>query len=226
MNGYPDEVALEMIITTINQPSPSQPQDRAVWLRILLDDRIPLPYVGANAIPLIGLLTDAELTTIARACDILARLPDTTLMTVRDDPPRLTEDRQRRSWSRRLLTRLSGFGEAGAERLRFLIGDARLVDVDQDYEVWQHPFLAGLIGLCQMGPAAASQRGAVDALIDARIVEIGETNYGRLTVNMPVARGFAHSEVAEANAWSPKPFEAARLGSEIARALRKPDCTC
>lgn len=244
IDGYLDEVGIEMIIAPINQPSPSQQEDRALWQRIILDDRVPLPYAAVNAVPPIDLLTDAELKMIARAAfdriwradpeapnegrhagDILARLPDTALATVGEDLFRLTENRERRWWSLRLLTRLSSFGDAGAERLTFLIGDARIEDREQTYEAWQHPYLAGLTGLCQMGPAAASQRESIDALVDAGIVEVSDTNYGRLTVNMLVALGYARSEVAEANAQSPKPFEAARLESEINRALAEPDCT-
>jgi len=244
IQGYLDEVGTEMIIAPANQPSPSQPKDRALWLRIFLDDRVPLPYVAVNSMPPADLLTEVEVATIARAAfdrlwradlampdegrhagDILARLPDSALPIVRDDLFRLTENRDRRWWSLRLLTRLTAFGQQGAERLAFLIGDARVEDRAQDYEAWQHPYLAGLIGLCRMGPAGALQRGTIDALIDAGTVEVSDTTYGRLTVNMLVAIGYAREDIAAANLRSASPYETGRLESEINRALRQPDCT-
>jgi hypothetical protein len=219
------------------------PDDRALYLRLLQDRRIPLSYAMVSAMPKPEELAEAELAALAEAAfarligdepwmeeqaqaagDILAKLPAATLAPYRDTLFQLTEDRERRWPSLALLTRLADFGDEGAARLVFLIGDAQRETWEENGNMWQHPTLAGLIGLCRMGPAAASQRGAVDALIAAGKVTVSDSGYGRLTVHMLVALGYAPAEVAAVRDRSADPMPAPRLQNELKRAGTEVDC--
>lgn len=220
------------------------PDDLALYLRLLQDRRVPLDYVTASALPPPAELTDAQRAALAEAGfarllqdepwtaeqaqaagDILARLPAATLAPYRDVLFRLAEDRQRRWPSLPLLTRLGDFGAEGAERLVFLIGDARREDWDDTGNGWQHPTLAGLIGLCRMGPAAAAQRQAIDALIEAGTVAVSDSSYGRLTVNMLVALGYTPTEVKAVRDQSADPMPDPRLQTDLKRAATEVDCS-
>jgi hypothetical protein len=245
IRGYFDDLDQARFFNRINGAPPlPDPADRALYLRLLQDRRVPLSFVTVAAMPSPDAFTAAELAALADAAfarlmqqdpwsaeqaqaagDILAKLPAVTLAPYRDALFGLTEDRERRWPSLRLLTRLGDFGDEGAERLVFLIGDARREDWDDTGSGWQHPTLAGLIGLCRMGTAAASQRRAVDALIEAGTVTVSDSSYGRLTVNMLVALGYTPAEVAAVRERSADPMPDTRLQNELGRAGTEVDCT-
>jgi hypothetical protein len=225
------------------KPTPD-PDDRALYLRLLQEPRVPLSYATVSALLPPEELAEAELAALAEAAfarligdgpwvaeqaqaagDLLAQLPAAALAPYRDALFRLTEDRQQRWPSMRLLTRLADFGDEGAERLVFLIGDARREAWDDTGYGWQHPYLAGLIGLCRMGPAAAAQRGAVDALVEAGTVAVPESSYGRLTVNMLVALGYTPAEVVAIRDRSADPMPDPLLQYALERAGAEVDCS-
>lgn len=245
IEGYLDEVGTELILSGQGEMSPTSIlEDRQLYLRIVTDDRVDLTYAASRALPPPDLLTETERSELARSAfdriwradpgvpsraehagNILAGLPAETLVAFREELFRLAEDRQRRWWSWRLLMRLAEFGEAGAEQLVFLVGDARREGWDQTGNGWQHPYIGGLAGLCRMGPAAATQRAGIDALIQGGVLQIANSSYGQLTANMLIAVGYSPEDVLALRLQAERPMDEKHLRREIDRALAKPDCS-
>lgn len=245
IEGYLDGVGTSLILDRSGKDAKnSRAEDRSLYLRLLQDRRVPLNDAVTRALAPPAAFSATELATLAKAAferlmltdpagsdeaeyagNILAQLPAATLAPYRDTLFQLTEDRQKRWHSWRLLTRLGDFGPEGAARLTFLIGDAQHEDWDQTGDGWQHPYLAGLIGLCEMGNAAAGQRATIDALISTEVLQVSETSYGTLTLNMLISLGYSAEEVTAIAARNPDPIPETRLELEINRAMDSPDCT-
>lgn len=242
IEGYPDEVGSERVLAPRGSAQPVQPEDTALYLRIVQDPRVPSTYAAVRTLPPGDNTTEAERTTLARAAfdriwradlaqydaavhagDILAGLPAPTLLAVRDDLFRLAHDRDRRWWSRRLLTRLADFGPDGAAELAFLIRDA---DRTAHSDIPRNPHLAGIIGLCRMGSAAAAQIPAVEAMAQDGTLLLSRGANGVLAVQMLIAIGIAPKRVRDLVTARPgdDPYRPDRLARDIADALEESDC--
>jgi hypothetical protein len=242
IEGYLDTVGTRNILRRRGDPETSEPEDRALFLRIMQDQRVKLAYSAVRAMPSADLFSDAELTELARAGfdriwrmptdnpyaeehsgDILNTLPAATLQPFRDELFRLAADRDRRAKSWRLVTRLAEFGDAGAERLLFLVRDSKFAWSGED-SVTQHPYLSGMIGLCRIGQAAAAQGPELTALAKQGRVFLSEGPYGRLGVATLIRLGVPEAKVRAMAGAVSRPLAAQQLDRAIAKAADGSAC--
>jgi hypothetical protein len=165
----------------------------------------------------------AEIRTIA---NVLAQLPDTALQPYGPTMFALALDRENRTPSFRLLSRLGAFGAPGARALIDLLADAKTVDprLRSNQDKWQHAYLAAMIGLCRMGQGAAPVLSDLLKLVDAGDVDLSSGPYGRLSIATLVRLGQS-AEAIVALAARPKfPMSASILEQAIAVAQDEGNC--
>jgi hypothetical protein len=155
------------------------------------------------------------------------------------DLAKLADDPVGRIIGYRALMRLGDSGRLGARKLIDMIKDADQYKGKRTSGLmyqWQHPYLAGMIGLCRMGSEGFKSEAVIQDLIELirqGIVTAGTGGYSGLTVNTLIALGADRQQVAEIY----KPIldgieQASRrekaykeLDWELNRAERKLDCS-
>lgn len=161
---------------------------------------------------------------IKNAGNILAQLPKDTLAPFLPDLIALSNDRDMRWPSLNLMTRFADFVDVGAERLLFLVSDSRHFGTDRDGNASQHPYLAGLIGLCKMGQGASTQGPDLLAMVkDGRVI-VSDGPYGRLAMVTLIRLGVPQEEVREVAEMAKRPLDAERYDREIGRADNDRGC--
>lgn len=151
-------------------------------------------------------------------------LPEWIIRSHRDDLEWLAQEPSLRGPAYAALPRLSVFGAEAVPTLLSLVdaGASRRGDRKRPVEDWQHPYLAGLTGLCRAGSSAAA---AIPALIER--IERGDIltggSHGRLALQTLTLLGTppAVVEAAFLSAGA-RPEDIQR---DLKQALRRPECT-
>jgi|GEM_PF-2280226 len=218
-------------------PQPGRtPEDHALFLELVQDRRVWLTYQSTNIVPPAEAVDAAYMDALARAAwdrvrlmpdlngnrdtagAILARLPSETLQPFWDDMLRVSEFREFRFRVPNLLERFADFGDRGAEHLVFLIVDSHLKPGENDDNRPELVRNAALIGLCKMGPAAASQHTAIAALVTDGTLSLANQRQGKLTLRMLIHTGFSLDQIRAFPQDPARPFSEDQLQAERARA--------
>jgi hypothetical protein len=163
-----------------------------------------------------------EASTIGRVIDAL---PREAILKHRDDLEWLARHERLRVRAYGGLYRLSEFGADGAKTLLWLIDDSQRFKSARDgsSDDWQHPYLAGLTGLCRSGAAAKDMvQPFYDRLKDGRIVKFG--SYWRLNIHTLTGMGANPDDMWQYLQTDDKNNTRARMDREVARAMKKVEC--
>ncbi len=221
----------------------SDPLDHALFLRLVADDRVRLDMRSLGAQPPMDAFGPADQLTLAEAAmarirrseplgnedthaasQILLKMPTPMLEPYWQDLVRLSENRDMRWQMQGLMTRLADFGDAGAERLVFLISDAQTPTEGQSPQVFEVPYGAGMVGLCRMGAGASAQKTALKVLgTEGRLVFKDRLANG--SVQTLISLGFTQQEITEFAANAPGSMRADQLLAEIRDADRTRSCS-
>lgn len=167
---------------------------------------------------------------------LVAALPDDALRPFRADLEWLAHEENLRVATTSTLRRLSIFGADAAPTLLYLIDDGDRVgrelmrkDRGRDGHFYrdnraQHPYLAGLGGLCAMGPAGAAMiQPLLDRLDSGVMVKHG--SYWRLTVATLTSLGATSEQIWPRLQTDNANQTRERMDKEIARNRKRLDCS-
>jgi hypothetical protein len=161
--------------------------------------------------------------------NVISSLPRSVVLQHRSDLEWLARQERARVPAYSALIRLSEFGAEAAPTLMYLIVDSnRFFELDPDpfgdHNTWQHPYLAGLIGLCRIGePASAMIEEIYGHLGSGLMVKRG--SYWDLTINTLIGLGADPDEVWSHLQTSDTNHTRERFDREVRRALRERDCS-
>jgi hypothetical protein len=156
---------------------------------------------------------------------IFRMLPREAVLRHRHDLEWLARHERLRAGAYQALTRLSEFGGEGGATLLWLIDDAKRFWGDSG-DQWQHPYLAGLIGFCRMGPAGKDFIQPLFDRLDQGIIVNG-ASYHRLVVHALIGMGADPEKVwLHAKPKEDRPEKELRAGFDhhVAQALKEPEC--
>ncbi len=233
------------------RPKAATPEDAELALRVLAEPRIPIPRDVGSAVR--AFRDDTELAsrlaaalfarlddtppdqreddpsylgyTLSYLAGAIEALPDEAVRPYRADLEALARDRSRRVIGHAALRKLSVFGASAVPTLVYLIDDAnagkgKAVAGDK---AWQHPYLAGLQGLCLAGPdAAAAVPMLIQRLDSGQMVKFG--SYWDLTVTTLASLGATADEIWPHVQTENQNASRERFDRVVARAARKRDC--
>lgn len=235
---------------TMSRRNDANKADALLALRIMQDRRVPVPRDASApvrkfakddpalarefAAVLFGRLFEIDpgekeddpdylgypLSYLANA---IAILPDHAILPYRGELERLAHDRLARVPAYVALKRLSVFGADAVPTLIFLIDDSAS-EQDRSSNAWQHPYLAGIQGLCGMGTAGnAAVPMLYERLADGRMVRYGA--YWDMTINTLVSLGANPGEMWTDMQSTEPNYTRDRFDAEVRRAQRKVDCS-
>jgi hypothetical protein len=189
-------------------------EDYAIARQMFEDDRFPVPYTAASAIreaknapagyfDAIGVAMFKRLRTFAASDDgkrypawrdeaasignVINVLPAETIKKHYADLDWLARQDRPREYAYTALSRFNAFGQQGAKSLLWLIDDAQRFAKERDND-WQHPYLAGLTGLCKMGPEAKELIQPIYDRLDSGVIA-NWGSYSRLAIHTLVRMG-------------------------------------
>ncbi len=166
-----------------------------------------------------------ELSSIG---DVLAAMPRATILKHRADLDWLAHDDAVRVQAYQALQRFADFGADGVEPLIFLIDDAQRYRDGND-NAWQHPYLAGMTGLCKLG---ADGSAAIQPLFDRLDSEVLANwgSYQRLNIHTLVRMGadpeaiWQHAQLKGRHAAKDPAKERKEFDRDVARAMKREEC--
>jgi hypothetical protein len=121
-------------------------------------------------------------------------LPRETILRHRHDLEWLARQDVLRVWVHAALRRLSEFGATGAPTLLWLIDDAQRFRDKPRSEDWQHPYIAGLVGLCYLRMEGAAMIQPLYDRLDSGVVS-NRGSYGALAINTLIGMGATPEDV-------------------------------
>jgi hypothetical protein len=154
---------------------------------------------------------------------VVRELPAAAILKHRQELDWLAKQERVRVWAHPALVRLHEFGGDAAATLLMLMDEAvRLKDVyDTD---WNNTYVAGLVGLCRMGPAGQAMIGPIyQRLASGAMVKHG--SYWDLTIQTLVGMGAAPDEIWTHLQTNDRNHTQKRFAREVARAKKDRDCT-
>jgi hypothetical protein len=154
---------------------------------------------------------------------VVRELPAAAILKHRQELDWLAKQERLRVWAHPALVRLHEFGGDAAATLLMLMDEAvRLKDVyDTD---WNNTYVAGLVGLCRMGPAGQAMIGPIyKRLASGAMVKHG--SYWDLTIQTLVGMGAAPDEIWTHLQTNDRNHTQKRFAREVARAKKDRDCT-
>ena len=158
---------------------------------------------------------------------IIHRLPATALLTHRQDLEWLAREQALRVPAYQALQRLSELGADAAPTLLYLIDDAAQFRGKKktmfDSNTWQHPYLAGIQGLCLMREPVKTLVQPIYERLDAGTI-VKFASYWRLVINTLVAHGANPDDMWLHLQSDDKNMTRERFDFEVARAQEKRDC--
>ena len=236
---------------TMSRRKDADTADAALALRILEDRRVPVPRVASApvrkfakddpalakqfAAALFGRLFEIDPAEkeddpdylgypLAYLAGAIAALPDEAILPYRAELEKLARDKQARVPAYVTLRRLSVFGADAAPTLIFLIDNSVTGTADRSSNAWQHPYLAGIQGLCGVGRAGSAAIPLLyERLKDGRMVKYG--SYWDMTINTLVSLGADPEEMWTYMQSNEHNYTRERFDSEVRRAQRKVDCS-
>ncbi|PAQ07134.1 hypothetical protein [Mesorhizobium temperatum] len=128
-----------------------------------------------------------EAPQAGRLASAIQYLPEQVIPEHRADLERLAKDTPRRVAAFPALTRLSVLGADAIPTMLYLIDDAVLQPRDKG-NFWQHSYLAGVQGLCQLGERGAPAIEPFLERIRAGIIPL-HASYGDLAINTLAGMG-------------------------------------
>lgn len=149
-------------------------------------------------------------------------LPDDVIPAHRADLERLARDMPRRVAAYRALTRLSALNADAIPTMLYLIDDAALQPRDKG-NFWQHSYLAGVLGLCQLGERGAPAVEPFLERIRAGTIPL-YASYGDLAINTLAGMGADKERTWHAVSAKDQTIGRGRFDSVFDRAKRKIDC--
>ena len=159
---------------------------------------------------------------------VLSAMPRATILQHRADLDWLSTEDAVRVQAKGVLQRYADFGADGVKPLLWLIDDAHRYRETNGNE-WQHPYLAGMIGLCKLG---AEGRAAIQPLYDRfdSGVIANWSSYNRLAVHTLTRMGAEQEEIWR-HAKPKKPMSAENMAKErkdfdrgVERAMKREEC--
>ena len=241
---------MEDFFETLSRRKDAQRADAELALRVLADRRVPVPRMASApvrkfarndpalaqefAAVLFGRLFEIDPSAkeddpdylgypLAYLANAIADLPDDAILPYRDQLERLARDREARIQAYRALRRLSVFGADTVPTLIFLIDDSYAAK-DRTSNTWQHPYLAGVQGLCGLGPAGnAAVPLLYERLEDGRVVQYGA--YWKMTINTLISLGADPDEAWTYMESKKQNYTRDRFDSVVRRAQHKIDCS-
>lgn len=230
-------------------------EDYAIARQLLEDERFPL-VLGAGAaireaknapsgyFDGIGVAMFKRLRTFATNDDdkpypvwgdeasaiglVINELPGDTIRRHFADLDWLAHQDKLREHAHAALKRFSEFGAQGANALIWLIDDSNRFK-EKGGNAWQHPHLAGLMGLCKMGPEARDFiRPVYDRLDSGIIANWG--SYNRLVIHTLTRMGakpdeiWLHAREKSASAEKDQAKARSRFDREVAQAMKREEC--
>jgi len=234
------------------RPKSATREDAELALRVLADRRVPIPRDVAAAsrafrddADIAPRLADALYArlgdtppqqkeddpdylgyTLSYLANAIDALPDDTALPYRAVLETLARNRQSRVTGYTALRKLSAFGADAVPTLIYLIDDAHAVHgkIAAGEDDWQHPYLAGLQGLCRMGAPGASAVPLLYARLAAgKIALFG--SYWDLTAVTLASLGATTDDIWPHLQTDDRNATRERLERVAARALEKRDCS-
>ena len=154
----------------------------------------------------------------------IAALPDGAILPYRSQLERLAHDSEARVRAYSALRRLSVFGAEAVSTLIFLIDDSWIQKTKREGNDWQHPYLAGIQGLCLLAsPGKAAIPMLYSRLEDGTVVKFA--SYWDLAINTLVSLGAEADEMWLYLQTDDRNHTRERFDSEVRRAQRKIDCS-
>ncbi len=154
---------------------------------------------------------------------VIQRLPASTIRRHRADLDWLANSETVRVPAYLALMRYSEFGEAGTKPLIGLIDDAKHLKSKKGNE-WQHPYLAGMIGLCKTGSSGnAAIKPLLTRLDDGTLATHG--SYWKLTINTLLELGADPEVVWQSIPKDDKNHSRKRFDIIVKRAAKRSDCS-
>lgn len=198
MEGVDIDIARRLLTNqTFPIPSPA-------WAALRYPTTAPASYYDEIAVSMFARLraiaatddtaTYPKWTEDARhIASVIRELPRDTILKHRDDLEWLAKQDRVRAPTYQAVIRLVDFGAPAAPTLLWLIDDAQRFREGRAND-WQHPYLAGLIGLCKIGPDAS---GMIEPLFDRLDVGViaNWSSYSDLAVNALVGMGANPEEI-------------------------------
>lgn len=149
-------------------------------------------------------------------------LPAATILKHRQDLDWLAKQERLRVWADQALVRLQEFGGDAAATLLMLIDEAvRLKDAYGSD--WNNTYVAGLTGLCRMGPAGRAMITPIyERLASGAMVK--HASYWDLTIQTLVGMGADPDEIWTYVQTKDRNHTRKRFEREVTRAQKKRDC--
>lgn len=241
---------MEDFFLEVHQRRDGDKSDAALALRVLQDRRVPIPrwaaapvrkFAGDDpafardfAAALFGRLFEINPAekedhptflgyTLGYLAGAISALPDDAILPYRSELERLARDSEARVPAYGALTRLSVFGAEAVPTFIFLIDDSATHQTDRSSNAWQHPYLAGIQGLCLTGPAGkAAIPMLYGRLEDGSVVKFA--SYWRLTIHTLVGLGADPDEMWTYLQTKDANHTRQRFDAEVRRAQRKVEC--
>lgn len=162
--------------------------------------------------------------TLGYLAAAIAALPDEAIRPHRDGLELLARNPEARVKGYVALTRLSVFGADAVPTLIYLIDDAAAYKNKSDRDAWQHPYLAGLQGLCRIGDKGLQAVPMIYKRLDSGVM-VKFSSYWDLTINTLVGLGADPEEMWTHLQTSDQNQTRGRFDRNIERARRERDCS-
>jgi hypothetical protein len=159
---------------------------------------------------------------------VLGAMPRETILKHREDLEWLAHQDAVRVQAHDVLQRFADFGADGVDMLLWLIDDAQRYRETNGND-WQHPYLAGMMGLCKMG---AQGRKAIQPLydrLDSGVIA-NWASYHRLAVHTLVRMGanpeeiWMHAQEKGKNASKDAAKARSQFDLEVSQAMKREEC--
>lgn len=154
----------------------------------------------------------------------IAALPDAAVAPYRAELERLARDNERRVNGYAALRKLAIFGAGSVPTMIYLIDDAPKGEAGKGVQkAWQHPYLAGIQGLCLAGPEAGAAIPLLyERLASGTVVKFGP--YWKLAINTLVSLGADPDDMWPHLQTSDRNHTRERFDGVVERARKKADC--
>jgi hypothetical protein len=235
---------IEQYLSRFDFGSSVDPVDHDLFLRIVSDRRVVLTSSALRAMPLPGNVTSEYLKKLSDAAwsrlpdfdpvdlyaqeqevagQVLYRMPPDILIAYREEIFNLSENPKLRWHVGPLLSRLSDFGDDGGRQLLWLIKDTRGMR-ENSYDMFKSTYLPAIMGLCHMGPSAATLKDELLDLANHGLIMVDASTEGDLSLRMLIRIGLPKPIVRRLAARDRGNYSDEQLDLLIRRPVDEKDC--